>query len=72
MIAGEADYAGAMTIGDFPLLKQNEDTGNYTVKLVPHVNGGDVTYTFVLDNLDPVKARVCSTTSTSAEPCRWR
>ena len=55
MIAGEADDAGAMTIGDFPLLKQNEDTGNYTVKLVPHVNGGDVTYTFVLDNLDPVK-----------------
>ena len=55
VIAGEADYAGAMTIGDFPLLKQNEDTGNYTVKLVPHVNGGDVTYTFVLDNLDPVR-----------------
>jgi len=55
VIAGEADYAGAMTIGDFPLLKQNEEAGNYTVKLVPHVNGGDVTYTFVLDNLDPVK-----------------
>jgi len=55
VIAGEADYAGAMTLNEFPLLKTNESKGNYNVTLVPGLEGSNVSYTFVLDNIDLVK-----------------
>lgn len=55
VIAGEADYATSMALTDYPLLKQNEDTGNFTATLVQGLAGADVAYTFGVAHLDPVK-----------------
>ncbi len=55
VIAGEADYAQGMGLTDYPLLKQNEASGNFTATLVEGMAGADVAYTFGVAHLDPVK-----------------
>ena len=55
VIAGEADYAQGLALTDYPLLKQNEASGNFTATLVEGQAGADVGYTFGVAHVDPVK-----------------
>lgn len=55
VIAGEADYAQGLSLTDYPLLKQNEASGNFTATLVEGQAGADVGYTFGVAHVDPVK-----------------
>jgi len=55
---GEVDYkAQALFIDDFPVLKDNEGAGNYTVDLVP-ATGEAVFYAFNVTHKDPEMTKI--------------
>ena len=56
IIAGEADVAFlSATLDNYTLYKQNEEAGNYVVKLIPGVEGNEGAYGFNLNHPDPVR-----------------
>lgn len=58
LVNGEVTYKmQALFIEDFPLLKENEDKGNYTVELAPGL-GTNVFYAFNVTHKDPVLRQI--------------
>lgn len=56
IINGEVDLKGqGMELTSFPLLKENEATGNYAVQLPPAGLGKSMVYWFNVNHTDPVK-----------------
>ena len=53
VIAGEADYASYMSLADYPLLKQNEESGDYRLVLFDFIGGLGVVFGY--NHVDPVK-----------------
>ena len=60
IIVGEADIAFlSATLDNYTLYKQNEEAGNYVVKLIPGVEGNEAAYGFNLNHPDPVRRELC-------------
>lgn len=61
IINGEVDLKGqAMELTSYPLLKENEASGNYTVQLPPAGLGKSMVYWPNVNHQDPVKAELFS------------
>jgi peptide/nickel transport system substrate-binding protein len=59
LISGELDYAGMwLELSDYPLLKENEKKGGYTVYMWPRTNPAEIALGFNLNHKDPVKRSI--------------
>ena len=59
ILAGETDIQFQYTrLADYPILKENEDKGNYSAILLPAWQEQQLVYCLLLDPIDPVDAEI--------------
>jgi len=60
VISGEVDFAmQGLSLGNYPLYKENEEKGDYRVVLIPGINGSELVLQLNLNDPDLVLRKIC-------------